>query len=123
MKSTIRTTPLLPKARSLPKTLGRPKANGLPGRPKEPSAFLQMNRRLKSLRLKMALAAALRQNEWDAAEAQNAENGAECQQSGDARVAKASEAVTVASADELPTTIEAGATVKLAANISLSSGQ
>ena len=54
MKSTIRTTPLLPKARSLPKTLGRPKANGLLGRPKEPSAFLQMNRRLKSLRLKMA---------------------------------------------------------------------
>lgn len=38
-------------------------------------------------------------------------------------VAKASEAVTVASADELPTTIEAGATVKLAANISFSSGR
>lgn len=70
-----------------------------------------------------ALAAALGQSEQDVAAAQNAENGAESQRSSDARVAKAGETVTVASADELPTTIEAGATVKLAANISLSSGQ
>lgn len=70
-----------------------------------------------------AFAVALGQNEQDVAAAQNAENGAESQRSGDARVAKAGEIVTVTSAGGLPTTIEAGATVKLAANISLSSGK
>lgn len=48
---------------------------------------------------------------------------ADAQQARGARVAKAGETVMVSSADELPTTIEAGAVVKLAANISLEAGQ
>lgn len=48
---------------------------------------------------------------------------ADAQQARGARVAKAGETVTVSSADELPTTIEAGAVVKLAANISLEADQ
>ena len=44
---------------------------------------------------------------------------ADAQQARGVRVAKAGETVTVSSADELPTTIEAGAVVKLAADISL----
>lgn len=48
---------------------------------------------------------------------------ADAQQTRGARVAKAGETVTVSSADGLPTTIEAGAVVKLAANISLEADQ
>lgn len=48
---------------------------------------------------------------------------ADAQQARGARVAKAGETVMVSFADELPTTIEAGAVVKLAANISLEAGQ
>ena len=48
---------------------------------------------------------------------------ADAQQARGARVAKAGETVMVSFADELPTTIEAGAVVKLAANISLEADQ
>lgn len=48
---------------------------------------------------------------------------ADAQQARGARVIKAGETVMVSFADELPTTIEAGAVVKLAANISLEADQ
>lgn len=67
--------------------------------------------------------AALPADESLAAAANVDDEDADAQQARGARVAKAGETVTVSSADELPTTIEAGAVVKLAANISLEADQ
>lgn len=67
--------------------------------------------------------AALSADESLAAAANVDDEDADAQQAHGARVAKAGETVTVSSADELPATIEAGAVVKLAANISLEADQ
>lgn len=67
--------------------------------------------------------AALPADESLAAAADVDDEDADAQQARGARVAKAGETVTVSSADELPATIEAGAVVKLAANISLEADQ
>ena len=69
------------------------------------------------------LAAVLGANGQNAAAADVDDEDADAQQTRGARVAKAGETVMVSFADELPTTIEAGAVVKLAANISLEAGQ
>lgn len=69
------------------------------------------------------LAAALDANGQNAAAADVDDEDADAQQTRGARVAKAGETVTVSSADGLPTTIESGAVVKLAANISLEADQ
>ena len=67
--------------------------------------------------------AALSADESLAAAADADDEDADAQQARGARVAKAGETVTVSSADELPATIEAGAVVKLAADISLEADQ
>lgn len=67
--------------------------------------------------------AALPADESLAAAADVDDEDADAQQARGARVAKAGETVTVSSADELPATIEAGAVVKLAADISLEADQ
>ena len=67
--------------------------------------------------------AALSADESLAAAADVDDEDADAQQARGARVAKAGETVTVSSADELPATIEAGAVVKLAADISLEADQ
>lgn len=69
------------------------------------------------------LAAVLGANGQNAAAADVDDEDADAQQTRGARVAKAGETVTVSSADGLPTTIESGAVVKLAANISLEADQ
>lgn len=69
------------------------------------------------------LAAMLSADEQNAAAVNVDDDDADVQQARDVRVAKAGETVMVSSADELPTTIEAGAVVKLAANISLEADQ
>ena len=69
------------------------------------------------------LAAVLGANGQNAAAADVDDEDADAQQARGARVAKAGETVTVSSADELPATIEAGAVVKLAADISLEADQ
>lgn len=70
-----------------------------------------------------SLAAALSADGQNAAAVNADDEDADAQQARGARVAKAGENVTVSSADELPTTIEAGAVVKLAADISLEANQ
>ena len=70
-----------------------------------------------------SLASALSADGQDAAAADAGDEDADAQQARDARIAKAGETVTVSSADELPTTIEAGAVVRLAADISLDADQ
>lgn len=69
------------------------------------------------------LAAMLSADGQNAAAVNVDDDDADVQQARDVRVAKAGETVMVSFADELPTTIEAGAVVKLAANISLEAGQ
>lgn len=69
------------------------------------------------------LTAVLGANGQNAAAADVDDEDADAQQTRGSRVAKAGETVMVSFADELPTTIEAGAVVKLAANISLEAGQ
>ena len=69
------------------------------------------------------LAAVLGANGQNAAAADVDDEDADAQQTRGARVAKAGETVMVSSADGLPTTIESGAVVKLAANISLEADQ
>lgn len=69
------------------------------------------------------LAAMLSADGQNAAAVNVDDDDADVQQARGARVAKAGETVTASSADELPTTIEAGAVVKLAANISLEADQ
>lgn len=67
--------------------------------------------------------AALPADESLAAAVNADDEDSDAQQARGARVAKAGETVTVSSADELPATIEAGAVVKLAADISLEADQ
>lgn len=69
------------------------------------------------------LAAMLSADGQNAAAVNVDDDDADVQQARDVRVAKAGETVMVSSADELPTIIEAGAVVKLAANISLGADQ
>ena len=70
-----------------------------------------------------SLASVLSADGLDAAAVDASDEDADAQQARGARVAKAGETVTVSSADELPATIEAGAVVKLAADISLEADQ
>lgn len=70
-----------------------------------------------------SLAAVLGANGQNVAAPDVDDEDADAQQARGVRVAKAGETVTVSSADELPTTIEAGAVVKLAADISLEANQ
>ena len=67
--------------------------------------------------------AALSADESLAAAANVDDEDADAQQARDVRVAKAGETMTVSSAGELPTTIEAGAVVRLTADISLGADQ
>lgn len=70
-----------------------------------------------------SLAAVLGANGQNVAAPDVDDEDADAQQARGVRVAKAGETVTVSSADELPTTIEAGAVVKLVADISLEANQ
>lgn len=69
------------------------------------------------------LAAMLSADEQNAAAVNVDDDDADVQQARDVRVAKAGKTVMVSSAGELPTTIEAGAVVRLTADISLGADQ
>lgn len=69
------------------------------------------------------LAAMLSADGQNAAAVNVDDDDADVQQARDVRVAKAGETMTVSSAGELPTTIEAGAVVRLTADISLGADQ